>query len=189
MFYLLRKTAPESKKVETTILYSSPPNNSTDVPIDKNIFIYLNSSVKNISVETDPNFVFEVLKADKKFEIKPKVPLEKNTNYKIEISSKAIKNSPFEINFRTGNIMETALKQDSALLLKIKGKIPVYSSYFDLTYLEEKDSFAVIINSSECKEAKESAFSYLRKNGVNPNKVKILWFEAEGADASCVKAQ
>lgn len=190
--WFINKISPAEKR-GIFIIDTEPNNQEVDIPIDREISIYLNSPTKlnkrNIKIEPFTDFEIEFLEKKRAVKITPIKFLEKNTNYKIVIKSKAIKNSPYEVSFKTGNFAESTLKQDIILLLKLKNKIPVYSSIFDLTYLEDKEEFAVIINTPDCKKARDSVLEYLIKNGVNPNEIKINWYSAVKADLSCVKVK
>jgi hypothetical protein len=181
---------------KNSILYSSPQNNDADFPIDGDIYIYLKQKIentKNFSITSNPNFDFKIFLKDggETIEIKPTLFLMKNKEYKIILSSKNSKNPPFsnlpfEINFKTGETIESALKQDSSLILKINKKIPVFSTDFDLSYIEEKGAFAVVINSSDCQKVKGEVLNYFRENGINPDEVKIIWYAGSGINTSCV---
>lgn len=193
MFWLLGGTS-FTKETKTSILYSSPSNNSNDAPIDKNVFIYFNSqikSMKGIVIETSPVFEFKTSIENKTLKIEPINFLEENKNYKITLNTKNQKNPPlkglpFVINFKTGKETEASLKQDSALMLKMENKIPFFSQYFDLTFLEDKNAFAIIINSKDCKQAKKRALNYLETNNVDIKSTKIIWYQGDKGNASCV---
>jgi hypothetical protein len=188
-FWFLGKLFPISK-TENYIIDTIPKNQEIDIPIDREIFIYTRNPVKitKKNIQTTPQFKFEIeyLKKQNGVKIKPLNFLEKNKNYKIVIKVKSIKNSPYEISFKTNDVIESALKQDIILLLK--NKIPVYSARFDLTYLEDKEAFSAIINIPDCQLAKESVLNYLKKNGINPSDVKIIWYTAiKNGDLSCTE--
>ncbi|MDD5606610.1 MAG: hypothetical protein PHN37_01985, partial [Candidatus Pacebacteria bacterium] len=72
------------------------------------------------------------------------------------------------------------------LMLKIENKIPLFSQYFDLTFLEDKNAFAIIINSKDCKQVKKRALNYLKINNVDLKNTRIIWYQGSTGDASCV---
>ncbi len=189
-FWFINKISPGEKRINY-IIDVNPENKEINEPIDREIFIYFNNPVKlnKKNIKTSPPFEFKIESSnDKKvFIIKPLKFLEKNTNYEITITMKEIKNSPYKTSFQTGDFAESILKQDIVLLLKMKKKLPFYSSIFDLTYIEEKGEFAAIINIPNCKKAKKAVINYLKANGFNPEKVKISWYSAVNTDLSCVK--
>lgn len=189
-FWVLKNSSPQKTKTENFIFKAIPGNNDSNIPIDRNIYFYSEKPLKigEITIKSSPEFKFSIFSENggKIIKVKPLSYLEKNTNYKITLSSKKIKNSPLEIGFETGDIIESALKQDDALILTLKKKIPVFSTYFDLSYVEEKEAFAVVINSSDCQKAKDEVLNYLKINGVNPDEARIIWYAGGGVNASCV---
>ncbi len=184
----------QSQCTPTTNIISNEPWSGKRVGTDTEIILYIDKPItqrklKELNIETTPNFKFNIKATQKVIKIVPTESLKEKTEYQVSIYPKSarclpIKNLPYTINFQTSD--GKTYSKDLGVLFRSKSLLPVVNENYNIDYWSEENNYLITINSTECEKAKKMALEYLEENGLNLEKIKIVWFSKRGIQAKCI---